>query len=178
VAATDLWRKMLHAVRDRHPLITFADACARSPQQHASVWCTARTFAPRSSTPATTDCGLQTWAQSAEQHLKADVDGNQVLDHDKLQVTIDHICDAHARLNVIDINPLRGAKARFQRHRPVGLGIMAFKTHRTAHRLTRPRQRSILPIGRWKQSATGLLASIELALRAAAATPVTLALLN
>src|SRR5690606_41539858 len=60
-------------------------------------------------------------------HLKQDANGQYVLDHEKLQRTID---TAMRMLdNVIDINYYAVAKARNSnvRHRPVGMGIMGFQ---------------------------------------------------
>src|SRR5690606_4200216 len=60
-------------------------------------------------------------------HLKQDADGRYVLDHEKLQRTID---TAMRMLdNVIDINYYAVAKARNSnvRHRPVGMGVMGFQ---------------------------------------------------
>ena len=61
------------------------------------------------------------------QHLKNEADGTKVLDHTKLQKTI---TTAMRMLdNVIDINYYAVKKARDSnlRHRPVGLGVMAFQ---------------------------------------------------
>jgi ribonucleoside-diphosphate reductase alpha chain len=136
--ATDLWRKMLSMLFETgHPWITFKDACnVRSPQQHVGVvhssnLCTEITL--NTSDTETAVCNLG--SINLLQHLKADADGKQVLDHDKLQVTIK---TAMRMLdNVIDINYYAVKKARDSnmRHRPVGLGIMGFQDALYAQRI-------------------------------------------
>ena len=123
--ASDLWRKMLTMLFETgHPWITFKDACnVRSPQQHAGVvhssnLCTEITL--NTSDTETAVCNLG--SVHLLQHLK---DG--ALDHDKLKRTI---TTAMRMLdNVIDINYYAVKKARDSnvRHRPVGLGVMAFQ---------------------------------------------------
>ena len=125
VAATDLWRKMLSMLFETgHPWITFKDPCnIRSPQQHAGVvhssnLCTEITL--NTSDEETAVCNLG--SVNLLRHLK---DGK--LDQVKLQKTIS---TAMRMLdNVIDINYYAVKKARESnmRHRPVGLGIMAFQ---------------------------------------------------
>jgi ribonucleoside-diphosphate reductase alpha chain len=146
VAATDLWRKMLSMLFETgHPWITFKDACnARSPQQHVGVvhssnLCTEITL--NTSDTETAVCNLG--SINLLQHLKADADGNQVLDHDKLQVTIK---TAMRMLdNVIDINYYAVQKARDSnvRHRPVGLGIMGFQDALYAQRIAYASQAAV-----------------------------------
>jgi ribonucleoside-diphosphate reductase alpha chain len=136
--ATDLWRKMLSMLFETgHPWITFKDACnVRSPQQHVGVvhssnLCTEITL--NTSDTETAVCNLG--SINLLQHLKTDADGKQVLDHDKLQVTIK---TAMRMLdNVIDINYYAVKKARDSnmRHRPVGLGIMGFQDALYAQRI-------------------------------------------
>ena len=132
--ATDMWRKMLTMLFETgHPWITFKDACnVRSPQQHAGVvhssnLCTEITL--NTSDTETAVCNLG--SINLRQHLKdgpANAAGNtKVLDHTKLQKTIG---TAMRMLdNVIDINYYAVKKARDSnmRHRPVGLGLMAFQ---------------------------------------------------
>ncbi|MEY4883674.1 MAG: hypothetical protein RIS34_1528 [Pseudomonadota bacterium] len=125
VPAADLWRKMLTMLFETgHPWITFKDACnVRSPQQHAGVihssnLCTEITL--NTSDTETAVCNLG--SVNLLQHLK---DGS--IDHAKLQKTISiamRMLD-----NVIDINYYAVKKARDSnlRHRPVGLGVMAFQ---------------------------------------------------
>ena len=123
--ASDLWRKMLTMLFETgHPWITFKDACnVRSPQQHVGVvhssnLCTEITL--NTSDTETAVCNLG--SVNLLQHLK---DG--ALDHDKLKRTI---TTAMRMLdNVIDINYYAVKKARDSnvRHRPVGLGVMAFQ---------------------------------------------------
>ena len=125
VPAADLWRKMLTMLFETgHPWITFKDACnIRSPQQHAGVvhssnLCTEITL--NTSDTETAVCNLG--SVNLLQHLK---DG--AIDHAKLQKTI---TTAMRMLdNVIDINYYAVKKARDSnlRHRPVGLGVMAFQ---------------------------------------------------
>ncbi|MDD2546481.1 MAG: ribonucleoside-diphosphate reductase subunit alpha [Burkholderiaceae bacterium] len=123
--ATDLWRKMLTMLFETgHPWITFKDACnVRSPQQHAGVvhssnLCTEITL--NTSDTETAVCNLG--SVNLLRHLK---DGQ--IDHDKLKKTI----KVAMRMldNVIDINYYAVQKARESnlRHRPVGLGLMAFQ---------------------------------------------------
>ncbi|MEO7937992.1 MAG: ribonucleoside-diphosphate reductase subunit alpha, partial [Burkholderiaceae bacterium] len=123
--ASDLWRKMLTMLFETgHPWITFKDACnVRSPQQHVGVvhssnLCTEITL--NTSDTETAVCNLG--SINLLQHLK---DGG--VDHDKLRRTIGiamRMLD-----NVIDINYYAVKKARDSnlRHRPVGLGLMAFQ---------------------------------------------------
>ena len=134
VQASDLWRKMLTMLFETgHPWITFKDACnVRSPQQHAGVvhssnLCTEITL--NTSDTETAVCNLG--SVNLLQHLKAGPEGVNgsalVLDHAKLQKTI---TTAMRMLdNVIDINYYAVKKARDSnlRHRPVGLGVMAFQ---------------------------------------------------
>ena len=127
--ATDLWRKMLSMLFETgHPWITFKDACnVRSPQQHAGVvhssnLCTEITL--NTSDTETAVCNLG--SVNLSRHLKDGPNG-KVLDHDKLKKTIS---TAMRMLdNVIDINYYAVKKARDSniRHRPVGLGLMAFQ---------------------------------------------------
>ena len=136
VQAADLWRKMLTMLFETgHPWITFKDACnVRSPQQHVGVvhssnLCTEITL--NTSDTETAVCNLG--SVNLLQHLMAGAGGEngagstQVLDHAKLQKTI---TTAMRMLdNVIDINYYAVKKARDSnmRHRPVGLGVMAFQ---------------------------------------------------
>ena len=125
IQASDLWRKMLTMLFETgHPWITFKDACnVRSPQQHVGVvhssnLCTEITL--NTSDTETAVCNLG--SVNLLQHLK---DG--VLDHEKLRRTI--TIAMRMLDNVIDINYYAVKKARDSnmRHRPVGLGIMAFQ---------------------------------------------------
>ena len=128
--AADLWRKMLTMLFETgHPWITFKDACnIRSPQQHIGVvhssnLCTEITL--NTSDTETAVCNLG--SINLKQHLIAGADGAKTLDHDKLRATI---ATAMRMLdNVIDINYYAVKKARDSnlRHRPVGLGLMAFQ---------------------------------------------------
>ncbi len=130
VQATDLWRKMLTMLFETgHPWITFKDPCnLRSPQQHAGVvhssnLCTEITL--NTSETETAVCNLG--SVNLLNHLTAGADGLPALDHDKLRRTV---TTAMRMLdNVIDINYYAVRKARDAnlRHRPVGLGLMAFQ---------------------------------------------------
>ena len=125
VQAADMWRKMLTMLFETgHPWITFKDACnIRSPQQHAGVvhssnLCTEITL--NTSDTETAVCNLG--SVNLMQHI---ADGQ--LDHVKLKKTI---TTAMRMLdNVIDINYYAVKKARDSnlKHRPVGLGLMAFQ---------------------------------------------------
>ncbi|HYR25999.1 MAG TPA: ribonucleoside-diphosphate reductase subunit alpha, partial [Aquabacterium sp.] len=125
IKAVDLWRKMLSMLFETgHPWITFKDACnVRSPQQHVGVvhssnLCTEITLNTNDSEIAVCNLGSVNLAQ----HIK---DGG--IDQVKLQKTVR---TAMRMLdNVIDINYYAVKKARDSnlRHRPVGLGIMAFQ---------------------------------------------------
>ena len=127
--AADLWRKMLTMLFETgHPWITFKDACnVRSPQQHVGVvhssnLCTEITL--NTSDTETAVCNLG--SVNLIQHLKQGAHGPE-LDHDKLKRTVN---TAMRMLdNVIDINYYAVKKARDSnfKHRPVGMGIMAFQ---------------------------------------------------
>ena len=127
--AADLWRKMLTMLFETgHPWITFKDACnVRSPQQHAGVvhssnLCTEITL--NTSDTETAVCNLG--SINLLHHLK-DSENGKVINHDKLRRTVN---TAMRMLdNVIDINYYAVKKARDSnlRHRPVGLGLMAFQ---------------------------------------------------
>jgi ribonucleoside-diphosphate reductase alpha chain len=129
IRAEDLWRKMLTMLFETgHPWITFKDACnVRSPQQHVGVvhssnLCTEITL--NTSDGETAVCNLG--SVNLSRHLMDGPDGKQ-LDQDKLKRTIN---TAMRMLdNVIDINYYAVKKARDSnlRHRPVGMGIMAFQ---------------------------------------------------
>ena len=130
VQAADLWRKMLTMLFETgHPWITFKDACnVRSPQQHCGVvhssnLCTEITLNTSDSETAVCNLG----SVNLLQHLMDGPTGAKVLDHAKLQKTI---TTAMRMLdNVIDINyyAVEKARASNMRHRPVGLGMMAFQ---------------------------------------------------
>ena len=129
IQATDLWRKILTMLFETgHPWITFKDACnVRSPQQHAGVvhssnLCTEITL--NTSDTETAVCNLG--SVNLMRHLKDGASGKE-LDHAKLRKTI----SVAMRMldNVIDINyyAVEKARASNMRHRPVGLGLMAFQ---------------------------------------------------
>ena len=129
LAATDLWRKMLTMIFETgHPWITFKDPCnLRSPQQHVGVvhssnLCTEITLNTNDEEIAVCNLG----SINLSVHLK-EVNGQVVLDREKLRRTVRiamRMLD-----NVIDINfyPVEKARTSNLRHRPVGLGLMAFQ---------------------------------------------------
>jgi ribonucleoside-diphosphate reductase alpha chain len=128
--ALTLWRRMLSMLFETgHPWITFKDPCnIRSPQQHVGVvhssnLCTEITLNTNDSEIAVCNLG----SVNLVAHLTEQPDGRLLLDHDKLEKTINiamRMLD-----NVIDINYYAVDKARNSnlRHRPVGLGIMGFQ---------------------------------------------------
>ncbi|MDD5389656.1 MAG: ribonucleoside-diphosphate reductase subunit alpha [Gallionellaceae bacterium] len=125
VAAVGLWRKMISMLFETgHPWITFKDACnVRYTNQHVGVvhssnLCTEITLHTNDNEIAVCNLGSVNLAN----HVK---DG--ALDLEKLQKTIRiamRMLD-----NVIDINFYNVGKARNSnlKHRPVGLGTMAFQ---------------------------------------------------
>ena len=125
IAAVGLWRKMLSMLFETgHPWITFKDACnVRYTNRHVGVvhssnLCTEITLHTNDNEIAVCNLGSVNLAN----HLK---DGG--LDHDKLRQTVR---TAMRMLdNVIDINFYNVGKARNSnlKHRPVGLGTMAFQ---------------------------------------------------
>jgi ribonucleoside-diphosphate reductase alpha chain len=131
VPAVQLWRKMLSMLFETgHPWITFKDTCnLRSPQQHAgtihsSNLCTEITLNTGPAEIAVCNLG----SVNLPAHMADDGQGGLQLDHAKLARTIGiamRMLD-----NVIDINYYAVGKARNSnlRHRPVGLGIMGFRT--------------------------------------------------
>jgi ribonucleoside-diphosphate reductase alpha chain len=130
IPALTLWRKMLSMLFETgHPWITFKDPCnIRSPQNHIGVvhssnLCTEITLNTNESEIAVCNLG----SVNLIAHMTVDAKGVKSLDHAKLKNTI---TTAMRMLdNVIDINYYAVKKARDSnlRHRPVGLGIMAFQ---------------------------------------------------
>lgn len=130
IPAVSLWRKMLSMLFETgHPWITFKDPCnIRSPQQHVGVvhssnLCTEITLNTSDTEIAVCNLGSVNLAA----HMTQDANGQYVLNHDKLQRTINiamRMLD-----NVIDINYYAVSKARNSnvRHRPVGMGVMGFQ---------------------------------------------------
>src|SRR5574343_1617931 len=125
VQAADLWRKMLTMLFETgHPWITFKDACnVRSPQQHAGVvhssnLCTEITL--NTSDTETAVCNMG--SNNLRKHLK-----NGAIDHEKPKRTATKTMRMQNKM--IDINYYAVKKARDSnlRHRPVGLGLMAFQ---------------------------------------------------
>ena len=126
VKAVDLWRKILSMLFETgHPWLTFKDPCnLLSPQQHKGVvhssnLCTEITL--NTSAEEIAVCNL------GSVNLAAHVDPENGLDFAKLGRTVR---TAMRMLdNVIDINYYSVPQARTSnlRHRPVGLGIMAFQ---------------------------------------------------
>lgn len=126
VPALELWRKMITMLFETgHPWITFKDPCnIRSPQKHAGIihssnLCTEITL--NNSTEETAVCNL------GSLNLAAHFNAEGLLDEIKLKQTIQ---TAMRMLdNVIDINfyPTVENRTANLRHRPVGLGLMAFQ---------------------------------------------------
>jgi ribonucleoside-diphosphate reductase alpha chain len=125
IPALTLWRKMLGMLFETgHPWITFKDACnLRSPQQHIGVvhssnLCTEITL--NTSIDEIAVCNLG--SVNLTTHLTANG-----LDKEKLRRTI----NTAIRMldNVIDINYYSVPQARTSnlKHRPIGMGIMAFQ---------------------------------------------------
>jgi ribonucleoside-diphosphate reductase alpha chain len=125
IPAITLWRKMLSMLFETgHPWITFKDVCnLRSPQQHTGVvhssnLCTEITL--NTSDEEIAVCNLGSINLIA--HLT-----EKGLDQEKLRHTI------HTAIrmldNVIDINYYSVPQARHSnlKHRPIGLGLMAFQ---------------------------------------------------
>ncbi|MGH8665586.1 MAG: ribonucleoside-diphosphate reductase subunit alpha [Burkholderiales bacterium] len=127
IPAVQLWRRMLSMLFETgHPWITFKDPCnLRSPQQHVGVvhssnLCTEITLNTGPDEIAV--CNLGSVNMLA--HLDRE---ERCMDLDKLRRTIG---TAMRMLdNVIDLNYYSVGKARNSnfKHRPVGLGIMAFQ---------------------------------------------------
>jgi len=129
VRAKDLWRKMLSMLFETgHPWITFKDACnIRSPQQHVGVvhssnLCTEITLNTNAEEIAVCNLG----SVNLLNHLTDTQVGVEV-DYAKLKQTV--LTAMRILDNVIDINfyPVKKAETANLRHRPVGLGIMAFQ---------------------------------------------------
>ncbi len=132
IPALSLWRKMISMLFETgHPWITFKDPCnIRSPQNHIGVvhssnLCTEITLNTNENEIAVCNLG----SVNLINHMKDDpsAPSGRALDHDKLKRTIS---TAMRMLdNVIDINYYAVAKARNSnlKHRPVGLGVMAFQ---------------------------------------------------
>lgn len=123
--ARDLWRKMIGMIFETgHPWMTWKDACnVRSPQDHVGVihnsnLCTEITL--NTSEEETAVCNLGSIKLS--EHVV-----NGQLDMDMLR---DSVTIAIRMLdNVIDLNyyPTKEGELSNKRHRPIGLGIMAFQ---------------------------------------------------
>jgi ribonucleoside-diphosphate reductase alpha chain len=123
--ALSLWRKMLGMLFETgHPWVTFKDACnLRSPQQHTGVvhssnLCTEITLNTSQDEIAVCNLG----SVNLTMHMT-----DKGLDTEKLRRTI------HTAIrmldNVIDINYYSVPQARNSniKHRPIGMGIMAFQ---------------------------------------------------
>lgn len=125
IPAISLWRKMLGMLFETgHPWITFKDPCnLRSPQQHSGVvhssnLCTEITL--NTSIDEIAVCNLG--SVNLTNHMTA-----TGLDTEKLRNTV----NTAIRMldNVIDINYYSVPQARNSnlKHRPIGMGIMAFQ---------------------------------------------------
>ncbi len=130
IPAVNLWRKMLSMLFETgHPWITFKDPCnLRNPQQHTGVihssnLCTEITLNTGPDEIAVCNLG----SVNLVNHIIKKEDGSWGLDLNKLESTVK---TAMRMLdNVIDINfyPVEKAKNSNVRHRPVGMGMMAFQ---------------------------------------------------
>jgi ribonucleoside-diphosphate reductase alpha chain len=125
IPAINLWRKMLGMLFETgHPWITFKDPCnLRSPQQHAGVvhssnLCTEITL--NTSVDEIAVCNLGSINLAAHMTEKG-------LDQEKLRRTV--YTAIRMLDNVIDINYYAVPQARQSnlKHRPIGMGIMAFQ---------------------------------------------------
>src|SRR4029078_3697555 len=125
IPALTLWRKMLTMLFETgHPWITFKDVCnLRSPQQHIGVvhssnLCTEITL--NTSQDEIAVCNLGSINLIAHMTDKG-------LDQDKLRKTI--YTAIRMLDNVIDINyySVPQAKNSNFKHRPIGMGVMAFQ---------------------------------------------------
>ncbi len=125
IKAKDLWKKMLVMLFETgHPWITFKDPCnVRSPQDHMGVvhssnLCTEITL--NTSADETAVCNLG--SVNLAKHII-----NGQLDEELLKETV--TIAMRMLDNVIDVNfypTVEGKNSNFK-HRPVGLGIMAFQ---------------------------------------------------
>ncbi len=163
IPAIQLWRKMLNMLFETgHPWMTWKDPSnIRSPQDHVGVvhssnLCTEILL--NTSKDETAVCNLGSINLAA--HTTA-----EGLDLPKLQETI----RAAVRMldNVIDINyyPTVEAKAANQRHRPIGMGIMAFQDALWIQNLSYASQQAV-DFSDYSMEAIsyyGILASVELA---------------
>lgn len=123
--AKDLWKKILHMnFETGHPWITFKDPCnLRSPQNHVGVvhssnLCTEITLNTSENEIAVCNLG----SINLKNHI-TDKQINKPLIQETTKIAM-RMLD-----NVIDLNfyPVPEAKNSNMRHRPVGLGIMAFQ---------------------------------------------------
>ena len=149
VEAEDLWRKMLMSLFETgHPWITFKDPSnVRSPQDHTGVvhssnLCTEILL--NTSTEETAVCNLGSVNLAA--HLK---DGQ--LDEELIAQTV----RTAIRMldNVIDINfyPTPEARNANMQHRPVGMGVMAFRMRSISYAFSTPARKPwSLPITAWR----------------------------
>ena len=127
IPAVQLWRRMLSMLFETgHPWITFKDPCnLRSPQQHVGVvhssnLCTEITLNTGPDEIAVCNLGSVNMLAHLDYETRS-------LNLDKLRRTVS---TAMRMLdNVIDLNYYSVGKARNSnfKHRPVGLGIMAFQ---------------------------------------------------
>jgi ribonucleoside-diphosphate reductase alpha chain len=163
IPAVQLWRKMLNMLFETgHPWITWKDPSnVRSPQDHVGVvhssnLCTEILL--NTSKEETAVCNL------GSINLAAHVSSEGV-NHEKLRETI----KTAVRMldNVIDINyyPTIEAKIANQRHRPIGLGIMAFHDALFLQNLSYASQEAVEFADQSMEAISyyAILASIELA---------------
>ncbi|MCR4328190.1 MAG: ribonucleoside-diphosphate reductase subunit alpha [Patescibacteria group bacterium] len=135
IKAQDLWKKMVTMLFETgHPWITFKDSCnIRSPQDHVGVvhssnLCTEITL--NTSAEETAVCNLG--SLNLVRHLSSPKIANEGFESSAINYDLlaESISTAVRMLdNVIDLNyyPTMEAKNSNMRHRPVGMGIMAFQ---------------------------------------------------
>ncbi|MCB9771863.1 MAG: ribonucleoside-diphosphate reductase subunit alpha [Candidatus Omnitrophica bacterium] len=163
IPAIQLWRKMLNMLFETgHPWMTWKDPSnIRSPQDHVGVvhssnLCTEILL--NTSKEETAVCNLGSINLAAHTTPEG-------LDLPKLQETI----RAAVRMldNVIDINyyPTAEAKTANQRHRPIGMGIMAFQDALWIQNLSYASQQAVEFSDASMEAIAyyGILASVELA---------------
>jgi len=126
IPAKELWRKMLTMLFETgHPWITFKDSCnLRSPQQHSGVvhssnLCTEITL-NTSADKEIAVCNLG--SVNLANHMK---DGS--LDEEKVKQTVSteiRMLEKVININYYSVDTAKNSKFK---HRPIGLGLMAFQ---------------------------------------------------
>tara|TARA_B110000495_G_scaffold91338_1_gene78898 strand:- start:2061 stop:4508 length:2448 start_codon:yes stop_codon:yes gene_type:complete len=142
VSAKDLWKKMLRSLFETgHPWITFKDPSnIRYSNQHvgtvhSSNLCTEILLHTKPTTYHENSRKIKQYGETAvcnlgsinlKNHITVDKDGNNVVDYDKLSVTVK--LGLRMLDNVIDINfyPTEETRKSNMSHRPVGMGTMGW----------------------------------------------------